>query len=91
MKDFDNNGAWKKAFNSMFGAIGMLDCTPREVLNTMNAMARSSNRLHDIVIACRSRNIAANDDNVLECLRTLYREGKILHREVAERHFFIRK
>ena len=90
MQNFDNESAWKNAFDSMFGAIKMRDCTPETILETMHQMARASNRLQDIVIAARARNIAAGDDSVLECLRTLYKHGKIRHREIAGRHLFIR-
>ena len=90
MQNFDNPSAWKNAFDSMFSAIKMRDCTPETILQTMHQMERASNRLQDIVIAARSRNIAAGDDSVLECLRTLYKDGKIQHREIAGRHLFIR-
>ena len=90
MQNFDNERAWKNAFDSMFGAIQMRDCTPETILQTMHEMARASNRLQDIVIAARSRNIAAGDDTTLECLRTLYKQGKIQHRENAGSHLFIR-
>ena len=91
MQNFDNESAWKNAFDSMFGAIKMRDCTPETILETMRQMARASNSLQDIVIAARSRNIAASEDTTLQCLRTLYKDGKIQHREIAGRHLFIRK
>lgn len=89
MREFDNDASWKKSFDSMFSAIKMRDCTPQTVLEAMERMERISNPLSEIVIAARSRNIAANDENVLECRRELYKKGKIQHREVAGRHFFI--
>ena len=73
----------------MFSAIQMRDCTPETVLETMQRMPRLSNRLEDITIAARARNIAANDENVLEYLRELYKNSKIQHREIVGRHFFI--
>ena len=89
MREFDNDASWKKSFDSMFSALKMRDCTPQTVLETMERMQRNSNRLEDITIAARSRNIAANDENVLDCLRELYKDGRIQHREIAGRHFFI--
>ena len=89
MREFDNDASWKKSFDSMFSAIKKRDCTPETVLETIDRMERISNPLSEIVIAARSRNIAANDENVLECLRELYKNGKIQHREIAGRHFFI--
>ena len=89
MREFDNDASWKKSFDSMFSAIKMRDCTPETGLETMQWMKRVSNRLEDITIAARSRNITANDENVLECLRELYKDGKIQHREITGRHFFI--
>ena len=91
MRDFDNDAAWAKAFRSMFSALELRDCTPETVLETIEQMPRSANRVEDITIAARSRNIAANDEKVLVCLRTLYRAGKITHRAIADRHFFIRR
>ena len=91
MREFDNDASWKNSFDSMFSAIKMRDCTPETVLETMERMERLSNRLEDITIAARSRNIAANDENVLECLRELYKDGRIQHREIAGRHLFISK
>ena len=89
MRDFDNDASWKRSFDSMFSALDLRDCTPETVFETMHYMERLSNRLEDITIACRSRNIAANDSTVLKCLRKLYKDGKIEHRNVAGRHFFI--
>ena len=89
MHGFDNDGAWRKSFDSMFGALKMRDCTPTAVLDTMSKMPRFTNRLEDITIACRSRNIAASDEGVLDCLRSLWKDGKIEPREIADRHFFI--
>lgn len=91
MREFNNDASWKNAFSSMFGAIKMQDCTPATVLETMQTMPRSVNPLVEIVIAARSRNIAADDDSVLDCLRKLYKEKKIEHRCVGEKDFFIRK
>ena len=91
MREFDNDKSWKRSFDSMFSAIKMRDCTPETVLETLNWMQRASNRLEDITIAARNRNIAASDETVLDCLRELYRDGKIEHREIAGRHLFIRK
>ena len=71
MREFDNDASWKKSFDSMFSAIKMRDCTPETVLKTIERMERINNPLSEIVIAARSRNIAANDENVLECLREL--------------------
>ena len=90
MREFNNDASWKNAFSSMFGAIKMRDCTPATVLETMLTMPRSVNPLVEIVIAARSRNIRASDEEVLDCLRQLYREGKIEHRCVGEKDFFIR-
>ncbi|MCG9133845.1 hypothetical protein J5I95_19425 [Candidatus Poribacteria bacterium] len=86
---FDNNSAWRDAFDDIFGSLDIRECTPLAILDTIKTMPRASNRLDDIVIAARSRNIAANDDDVLSCLRTLYRDGKIGFREIAGRQFFI--
>ena len=91
MPDFNNDQSWKNAFDSMFSAIRMRDCTPETILETMRTMPRAANRCEDITIAARERNIAANDDTVLDCLRTLYRDGKIQHRQIAGRHLFIRR
>ena len=90
MREFNNDASWKNAFDSMFGAIRMRDCTPETILETIDTMPRSSNRCEDITIAARERNIACNDETVLECLRTLYKDGEIQHRCIVERHFFIR-
>ena len=89
MNDWENDGSWRKSMHSIFRDIDIRDCTPETVLETMRWMERLSNRLEDITIAARTRNITANDENVLECLRELYKDGKIQHREIAGRHFFI--
>ena len=89
MNEFDNDASWRKSFDSMFGAIKMRDCTPSTVFETMARMQRLSNRLEDITIACRSRNISASDESVLVCLRELYKAGLIEHRQIAGRHLFI--
>ena len=88
---FDNNSAWRAAFDDMFSAIDMQDCTPLAILDTLKTMPRTSHRLNEIVIAARSRNIAANDADVLDCLRALFKQGKIDFREIAGRQFFITK
>lgn len=90
MHNFDNESAWKRSLSSMFDGINLRDCTPAAILDTMKHMQRKANRLNDITLAARSRNIAASDESVLECLRTLYAMGKIQHREIAGRHLFIR-
>lgn len=84
----DKDGLWHSAFTSMFSALDVQDCTPDAILETMRWMPRASNRLADITIAARTRNIAANDDEVLACLRILYKQGKIAFRDIAGRHFF---
>ena len=89
MHGYDNDGAWRRSLTAMFDGIALRDCTPDAILNTMANMPRSSNRLEDITISARTRNIAASDDLVLECLRELYKDGKIKHREIAGRHLFI--
>ena len=89
MRDFDNDEAWRRSMHSIFRGIPFRECTPETVLETMRWMERLSNRLEDITIAARARNIAANDESVLECLRSLYKDGLIEHREIAGRHFFI--
>ena len=73
----DNTGAWRDSLSSIFEGFQMRDCTPGTVLDTMAHMKRAANKLEEITIACRSRNIAASDDLVLECLRELYKDGKI--------------
>lgn len=85
----NTDDAWRRSLNSMFEGINLRDCTPNTVLETMAHMKRKANRLDDITIAARSRNIAASDEIVLDCLRSLYRDGKIKHREIAGRHLFI--
>ena len=89
MREFDNNAAWRDSLSSIFEGFQMRDCTPDAVLDTMAHMKRATNKLEEITIACRSRNIAASDEQVLECLRELYKDGKIKHREIAGRHLFI--
>ena len=89
MHGYDNDGAWRRSLTSMFDGIGLRDCTPDVILETMKHMPRLSNRLEDITIAARTRNIAASDHQVLDCLRELYKDGKIQHREIAGRHLFI--
>ena len=86
---FDNDAAWRNSLDSIFSAVRIRDCTPETVFETMGNMKRYTNRLEDITIACRSRNIGASDEQVLECLRQLYKDGKIKHRNVGERDFFI--
>ena len=91
MHGYDNETAWKRSLSSMFDGINLRDCTPAAILDTMKHMQRKANRLDDITIAARTRNIAASDDNVLDCLRQLYRDGKIGHREIAGRNLYIYK
>ena len=89
MQHQDTSAGWRDAFDSMFDAIDMQDCTPSAILATIANMPRTSNRLDDIVIAARMRNIAANDDNTLDALRILFKQGHIAFREIAGRQFFI--
>lgn len=85
----DNNDAWHDSLSSIFEGFEMRDCTPDAVLDTMAHMKRTTNQLEEITIACRSRNIAASDDLVLECLRSLWKDSKIAHRNIGDRDFFI--
>ena len=89
MREFDNNAAWRDSLSSIFEGFQMRDCTPGTVLDTMAHMKRATNKLEEITIACRSRNIAASDQQVLECLRSLWKDGKIDHRNIGDRDFFI--
>ena len=89
MRNFDNDASWGNAFRSMFSQLNLRDCTPKAILETLHSMQRASNRLEDITIAARHRNIAASDEIVLDCLRSLYRDGKIKHRSIAGRNLFI--
>ena len=79
---------WKTALESIFAEIPIEDCTPRAVLQTLQVMPRKRNNVHEITRAARSRNVAASDESVRNCLRTLYKEKKIAHRKVGTRDFF---
>ena len=89
MREFDNNAAWRDSLSSIFEGFQMRDCTPAAVLDTMAHMKRATNKLEEITIACPSRNIAASDEQVIECLRALWKDGKITHRNIGDRDFFI--
>ena len=90
-KDFDNDASWRNSFNSMFAALHIQDCTPGKILEVMKGMPRTANKVQDITIAARGDNIRANDEVTLECLRTLYKDGKIEHRNIANLDFFMVK
>lgn len=87
--DEKNSETWKTALSSMFDGLQIRDCTPTAILDTLKVMPRSSNKIDAIVFSARQRNIAACDESVLECLRTLYRDGKIGFREIAGYQFFL--
>lgn len=89
MRNFDNDASWRRSLDSIFSGFHIRDCTPAAILETMKHMPRFTNRLEDITIAARSQNIGASDDQVLECLRQLYKDKKIKHRNVGEIDFFI--
>ena len=91
MNAFDNDAAWRKSLQGMLGAVRMETCTPGKILETMKGMPRTANKVQDITIAARGDNIACNDETVLDCLRTLYRDGRIEHRNIGEMHFFMVK
>lgn len=91
MREFDNDASWRRSLNGMFGSFHMENCTPDKILQTMRGMKRTANKVEDITIAARGDNIAASDEQVTECLRSLYKDGKILHKNIGEMHWFIVK
>lgn len=89
--EFDNDASWRRSLNAMFGSFHMETPTPGKILETMKRMPRTANKVQDITIAARGDNIACSDDEVLECLRSLYREGKITHRNIGSMDWFLVK
>lgn len=92
-----NDFTWSSVFNDMF-QIPPRDCTPAAILDTMHALtemlsprrkARKALTLDDIVHHAKIRNITCTDAEVLTCLRTLYRERKIRHRCIGDKHRFL--
>ena len=92
-----NDFTWSSVFNEMF-RIPPRDCTPAAILDTMHALtemlspkrkARKALTLDDIVHHAKIRNVDCTPDQVLSCLRTLYRERKIRHRAIGEHHRFL--
>ena len=89
--EFDNDASWRRSLNGMFRSFHMENCTPGKILEVMRGMKRTANKVEDITIAARCDNIAASDETVLDCLRSLYREGRIEHRNIGSMHWFLVK
>ena len=82
MHERENELVWSNIFNDMF-SVPKRDCTPAAILETMHALtdllspkrkSRKALTLDDITHHAKIRNIQCTDAEVLDCLRTLYRE-----------------
>ena len=97
MHERENDLTWSSVFNDMF-RIPPRDCTPAAILDTMHALTemlsprrkeRKALTLDDIVHHAKIRNVDCTPDQVLSCLRQLYRDGEIRHQRIADNHRFL--
>lgn len=92
-----NDLTWSNVLNDMF-QVPPRDCTPAAILATMHALTemlspkrrqRKALTLEDITHHAKIRNVDCTPEQVLSCLRTLYREKKIRHQRIANNHRFL--
>ena len=98
----ENVLSWSRPLNEMFD-VPKRDCTPAEILATMGSLTEMKQprfgkkavkalSLDEIREHAEIRNVQdCTAKRVRECLIVLYREGKILHRSIADVHRFMIK
>ena len=97
MHEKENALVWSNIFNDMF-QVPSRECTPAAILETMKSLTemltpkrkeRKALTLDDITHHAKIRNVTCTESEVLDCLRTLYRQGEIRHKAIDGNHRFL--